>query len=148
MEQSPPGESNTHSGSQANPRLLCNPKIFLPSSLVCILNQMNLFHKFLPYILTAVSNIIFLFMPRSTEWTIHFRFSNVLTQFLMYCPVFSPCISDYCSRHLLMYVGTICHTKKFVIFHVLSFDRLWRNLGHCSQTQREHNTISFNRDHY
>jgi hypothetical protein len=80
MEQSPTWEANSHAASQEIPRLLWNSKVHChvhrSPSLVPILIQMNPVHILQPYFPTVHSYIILTFTPRSSEWSLPFRFPS------------------------------------------------------------------------
>jgi hypothetical protein len=80
MEQSPSWESNSHSASQETPRLLWNPKVHdhvhKSPPVVRNLSQMNSVHKFPSEFPKIHSNIISLFMPKSSEWSLPFKYSD------------------------------------------------------------------------
>jgi hypothetical protein len=70
-------EANTHSLSQEIP---LNPKahyrVHNSPSLVPISSKMHPVHTVSPYFPKIHSNIILPSMPKSSEWSLHFRFSN------------------------------------------------------------------------
>jgi hypothetical protein len=72
MKKSPSTETNIHSVSQEIPRLLWNPPL-VPT------------HTFPPYFRKVHTNIILPSMPRSSEWSYPFRFSD---QNLVFTPYF------------------------------------------------------------
>jgi hypothetical protein len=80
MEQIPSREANSHSASQEILRLLRDLNIYYrvhnSSPLVSILSQMNPVHYFPPYFPTIHSNVTILNMPRSSEWSLPFTFSD------------------------------------------------------------------------
>jgi hypothetical protein len=79
MEQNP-WEANIHSACQKISRFLCNPTVHhrfhegLP--LVHILSEMHPVHIFPLYLSTIKSIIILPSKPRSSEWSLSFRFSS------------------------------------------------------------------------
>jgi len=78
--QSPSWEANNHLASQEIPCLLWNPKIHYhvhkSPPLVPILNQANPVNNFQIYFFKIHSNIILRSKPRSSKWSLSFRFSN------------------------------------------------------------------------
>jgi hypothetical protein len=90
QENSNSCEANRYSASQEIPRLLRNPKIHdcvhkIPP-LVPILSQMHPSYTFPPYFSKDCSNIISPSSPRSSEWTLSFRFSNQNIVCISYVP--------------------------------------------------------------
>jgi hypothetical protein len=71
---------NCYSASQEIPRLLWNPKVHYrvhnSPTLVPILSLMHPVHTFPPYFPNIHSNITIPSTPRSSEWSLPFRFSN------------------------------------------------------------------------
>jgi len=79
MEQSPSWEANSHSASHEISGILWNPKVHYRvhkrQLLIPILSQKNSVHTFTPYFCKIHSNII-PSRPRSSKWSLLFRFSN------------------------------------------------------------------------
>jgi len=71
----------SHPASQEIPRLLWHPKVHYRvhkgPSLVPTLSQTYPVHTTPPYLPKIHSNIILPFKPRSSEWSLAFRFSSV-----------------------------------------------------------------------
>jgi hypothetical protein len=80
MERSPPSEASSHSASHKIPRILWNPNIHYrvhnSPPRVLVLSQVNPVHNVLPYSPKIRCNITFPSIPRSSEWSLPFRFSN------------------------------------------------------------------------
>jgi hypothetical protein len=80
MEQSTSSEANGHSASQQIPLLLRNPKVryrvYKNLPLVPSLIQMNPAHTFTPHFTKIHFNIIFPSTPKSSAWSLPFRFSD------------------------------------------------------------------------
>jgi hypothetical protein len=78
--QSPAWEGNRPSASQEILCLLWYPKahchVHKSPSLIPVLSQMFLTHIFIPYYPKIHSNIIVPSTPSSSEWCLHFRFSD------------------------------------------------------------------------
>jgi len=79
MEQSPSWEGNSHSASQEISRLLWNPEVYYHVDkgplLVHILSQLNAVHT-LPHYFPKIHYNIFLYTPKSSAWSLPFRFSD------------------------------------------------------------------------
>jgi hypothetical protein len=80
MQQNPSCEANSISASRKLPRLLWNTEVHYSvhknPPLVSILSQINTFHNLPSYFSKIRSNIILPSMPRSSEWSLPFRFSD------------------------------------------------------------------------
>jgi len=78
MEQNPSWENNSHSASQKIPRPLWNENVryhvHTSPPLVPILSQINRVHNLSPYSPSIHCNIIFASTPRSSAWSLPFRF--------------------------------------------------------------------------
>jgi hypothetical protein len=93
--QQSPWEADSHSANQNFPGFYGNRRfitVFTDDRQVPILSQINPVHAFPPYFPKINSNIIFPSMPRSSEWSLPFRFSyqNVfLVSPMLYVPPIS-----------------------------------------------------------
>jgi hypothetical protein len=80
MGESPPWEATSHSASQEITQLLWNQEVHCnvhkSPPLVPILSQMHPVHTFPPCFPKSHSNIIIPSMPRNSEWSLPFRFSD------------------------------------------------------------------------
>jgi hypothetical protein len=80
MEQSPSWEADSHSASHEIHRRLWNPKVncrvHKNSQQVPILIQMHPLRIFLSYFSNIHPNVIFPSTPRSSEWSLPFRYSD------------------------------------------------------------------------
>jgi len=74
VEQSPSWEANSRSASLQIPPPLWNPKVHYRVSQVSILRHIQPVHNFPHYFPKIHSNVILLSMPRSSEWSLPFRF--------------------------------------------------------------------------
>jgi len=81
MEQSPLSETISHSASQKIARILWNPKVHYrvhnSSPLDPILSQIEQCHNFPSYFHKIRSNIILPSTPRSSKWSLPFRFYDL-----------------------------------------------------------------------
>jgi hypothetical protein len=99
MEQSLPWEANSHSAGQDVPHLLWKLEVHYHVQkgllLIPILRQMNPVHTVPPYLCKIQCNIIFPSMPRSSKWSLPFRFSNqhIVCIFLFPWVCYLPCQS-------------------------------------------------------
>jgi len=80
MKQSHSSEPKSHSGSQENPRLLCNPEahyhVHNSPPTAHILSQIHAIHIYPPSFPKIHSNIISPPIPASSEWSLPLRFSD------------------------------------------------------------------------
>jgi hypothetical protein len=113
MEQISSLEGNSHSAGQEITHLLWNPKVHyrvhnsLP--LVPFLNQMHLVHTFPLHFPKINSNIILPSTPRSSDWSLPFRFYN------------QPSNVCYMSAHLILLIFGTYSVSSEQPFLILTF---------------------------
>jgi hypothetical protein len=107
IKQSPSWQANSHSASQEIVFILWNPnsgyRVHKNLPLVPILGQMNPVHNFSPYFPEIHSKIIPPYMPRSSDWSLHFRISTKI----LYAFLISPCVLNSLSHHSRLNLITV-----------------------------------------
>jgi len=122
MKQSPSWEANSHSASQEILHLLWNLKVHycvhnsLP--LFPILSQMHSVHTLPPYFPKIYFTIILPSTPRSSKWTVPFKFSYQI--FVCISGLFHVCYIPYASHpwfdHTQIIFGEASHYAVFTPF--------------------------------